>query len=300
MSSVSRARVQPPVAPCDLPRLPRRLCRRPRPHVPHLAPSPGSLPPRLRAMPPCPPSRACPNSPQLPLSLLPLLRRRRTLLCPHLPACRRPVRLRLLPQATLLRRFLRLLPETPPFLHLPACRRPPPPHRHLPPGIGPLLRRLSLRLPLTMRLPSSLCPTTCTTATRTSLPTFPPTAMALLGTSLRPPRPSPQCLRRLLVPQFLRLHPGLPHPSSLPVSARRLPLQPSLLLRLPLRRSRRTRSLPRSLRLPPVPQLRRPRSSLLPQFLARPLVLPPSLRPARIQPLGSPSSSRPASASPSR
>lgn len=40
-------------------------------------------------------------------------------------------RSRLLPQATLLRRFLRLLSETPPFLHLPACRRPPPPHRHL-------------------------------------------------------------------------------------------------------------------------------------------------------------------------
>lgn len=264
-------------------------------------------------MSPCPPSRACHSSLQLPLSLLPLLRRRRAPLCLHLLACRRPVRSRLLPQATLLRRFLRLLPGTPPFLHLPACRRPPPPHRHLLPGTDPLhrlpplpLRRLSLWLPLTMRLPSSSCPTTCTTATRTSLPTFPPTAMALLGTSLRPPRPSPQCLRRLLVPQFLRLHPGLPHPSSLPVSARRLPLHPSLLLRLPLRRSRRTRSLPRSPRLPPVPLLRpslrsrHPRSSLLPQFLARPLVLLLSPHPARTQPPGSPGSSRPASASPSR
>ena len=306
LPSVSRARAQPPVVPCDLPRLPRRLRRRPQPHAPHSAPSPGSLPPprpqllpRLRVTPPCPPSRACPNSPQLPLSLLPLLRRRRTLLCLHLPACRRPARPRLHPS-------LCLLPETPPFLHLPACRRPPSPHRHLLPGIGPLRRRLSLWPPSTRLLPSSLCPTTCTTATRTSLPTFPPTAMVLLGASLRPPRPSPQCLRRLLVPQFLRLRPGLPHPSSLPVSARRLPLQPPLLLRLPLRRSRRTRFLPRSLRLPLVPLLwpslrfRHPRSSLLPQFPVRPLVLPLSLRPARTQPPGSPSSSRPASASPSR
>lgn len=279
LPSVSRARVQPPVAPCDLPRLPRRLRRRPRPHVPHSAPSPGSLPPprpqllpRPRVTLPCLPSRACLSSLQLPLSLLPLPRRRRILLC----------------------------------LHLPACRRPPPPHRHLPPGIGPLRRRLNLWPPSTRLLPSSLCPTTCTMATRTSLPTFPPTAMALLGTSLRPPRPSPQRLRRLLVPQFLRLHPGLPHPSSPLVSARRLPLQPPLLLRLPLRRSRRTRSLPRSLRLPLVPLLRpslrfrHPRPSLLPQFPVRPLVLPLSLRPARTQPPGSPSSSRPASASPSR
>lgn len=304
--SVSRAQVQHLVALRDPPHLPRRLRRRPRPHTPHSAPSPGSLPPprpqllpRLRVTPPCPPSRACPNSPQLPLSLLPLLRRRRTLLCLHLPACRRPARPRLHPS-------LCLLPETPPFLHLPACRRPPSPHRHLLPGIGPLRRRLSLWPPSTRLLPSSLCPTTCTTATRTSLPTFPPTAMALLGTSLRPPRPSPQCLRRLLVPQFLCLYPGLPHPSSLPVSARRLPLQPPLPLRLPLRRSQRPLLLLRSLRLLPVPLLqcspqpRHPRPSLQLRLLVRPLVLPLSLRPARIQPLGSPSSSRPASASPSR
>lgn len=306
--SVSRARAQPPVAPCDLPRC---LRRRPRPHAPHSAPSPGSLPlprpqllPRLRAMPPCPPLRACPSGPQLPLSLLPLLRRHRTLLCPHLPACRRPARPR--PQPSLQPLSLCLLPETPPFLHLPACRRPPPPHRHLPSGIDPLRRRRSLWLPLMMRLPSSLCPTTCTTATRTSLPTFPPMAMVLLGTSLRPPRPGPQCLRRLPVPQFLRLRPGLPHLSSLLVSARRLPLQPPLLLRLPLRRSRRPLLLLRSPRLPPVPlsrrspHPRRPRPSLQLRLLARPLVLPPSLRPARTQPPGSPGFSRPASASPSR
>ena len=313
LPSVSRARVQPPVAPCDLPRLPRRLRRRPRPHVPHSAPSPGSLPPprpqllpRPRVTLPCLPSRACLSSLQLPLSLLPLPRRRRILLCLHLPACRRPARPHLLSRAAPLRQSLRLPPEMPPFLRLPACRRPPPPHRHLPAGIGPLRRRLNMWPPSTRLLPSSLCPTTCTMATRTSLPTFPPTAMALLGTSLRPPRPSPQRLRRLLVPQFLRLHPGLPHPSSPLVSARRLPLQPPLLLRLPLRRSRRTRSLPRSLRLPLVPLLRpslrfrHPRPSLLPQFPVRLLVLPLSLRPARTQPPGSPSSSRPASASPSR
>lgn len=311
--SVSRAQVQHPVALRDPPHLLRCLRRRPRPHVPHSALSPGSLspprpqlPPRLRVTPPCPPSRACRSNLQLPLSPLLLPRRHRAPLCLHLPACRRPARPRLLPQATLLRRFLRLLPETPPFLHLPACRRPPPPHRHLPPGIGPLRRRLSLWPPSTRLLPSSLCPTTCTTATRTSLPTFPPTAMALLGTSLRPPRPSPQCLRRLLVPQFLCLHPGLPHPSSLPVSARRLPLQPPLPLRLPLRRSQRPLLLLRSPRLLLVPlsrrspHPRRPRPSLQLRLLARPLVLPLSLHPARTQPPGSPSSSRPASASPSR
>lgn len=224
---------------------PKALRRRPRPHVPHWAPSPGSLPPprpqllpRPRVTLPCLPSRACLSSLQLPLSLLPLPRRRRILLCLHLPACRRPARPHLLSRAAPLRQSLRLPPEMPPFLRLPACRRPPPPHRHLPPGIGPLRRRLNLWPPSTRLLPSSLCPTTCTMATRTSLPTFPPTAMALLGTSLRPPRPS------------LRF--------------------------------------------------RHPRPSLLPQFPVRPLVLPLSLRPARTQPPGSPSSSRPASASPSR
>ena len=302
LPSVSRVRARHPVAPRDLPRLPRRLRKRPRPHAPHSAPSPGSLPPprpqllpRPRVTLPCPPSRACLSSPQPPLSPLLLPRRHRTPLCPHLPACRRPARPR--PQPSLQLLSLCLLPETPPFLHLPACRRPPPPHRHLPPGIGPLRRRLSLWPPSTRLLPSSLCPTTCTTATRTSLPTFPPTAMALLGTSLRPPRPSPQCLRRLLVPQFLCLHPGLPHPSSLPVSARRLPLQPPLPLRLPLRRSQRPLLLLRSPRLLLVPLSRRsphprcPRPSLQLRLLARPLVLPLSLRQARTQPPGSPSSS---------
>ena len=303
------------VALCDL----LRLRRRPRPHAPRLVLSPGSLPlPRSqlllrpRVMPPCPPLRACPSSPRLPLSLLPLPHRRRMLLCQHLPACRKPARPRLLPQAAPLRQSLRLLPEMPPFLHLRACRRLLLLHRHLPPGIGPLLRfpcpplrRLSLWPPLTMRLPSSLCPTTCTTATRMSLPTFPLTAMVLPGTSLRPPKPSPQRLRRPLVPQHLRLRLGLPHPSSPPVSARHPPRAP-LPLRLPLRLNRRSRPLLRSLRLPPVllprpsPRPRRPLPSLQPRHLVRPSVLPLSLRPARIQPPGFPNSLRPVSASPSR
>ena len=86
LPSASRARVQPPVAPCDLPRLPRRLRSRPRPHVPHSAPSPGSLPPRPQLLPrprvtlPCLPSRACLSSLQLLLSLLPGIRRQYLLL----------------------------------------------------------------------------------------------------------------------------------------------------------------------------------------------------------------------------
>ena len=302
MPSVSRAPVLLPVAPCDLP----RLRRRPRLHAPRLAPSPGSLPlpqpqllPHPRVMPPCPPLHACPSSPRPLLSLLPLPHRRRTPPFLHLPACRKPARPRLLPQAAPLRQSLRLLPEMPLFLHSRVCRRPPLLRRHLLPGIGPLLRlpcpplrRLNLWPPLTMRLPSSLCPTTCTTATRTSLPMFPLMAMVLPGTSLRPLRPSPQRLRRPLVPQCLRLRPGLPHPSSLPVSARH-----PLPLRLPLRCNRRSRPLLRSLRLLPVPL---PRPSPRPRHPVRPSVLPPSLRPARIQPPGSPSSSRPVSASPSR
>ena len=313
MPSVSRAPVLLPVAPCDLP----RLRRRPRPHAPHSAPSPGSLPlprpqllPHPRVMPPCPPLRACPNSPRPLLSLLPLPHRRRTPPFLHLPACRKPARPRPLPQAASLHLLpqaapLHLLPEMPLFPHSRVCRRPPLLRRHLLPGIGPLLRLLSLWPPLTMRLPSSLCPTTCTTATRTSLPTFPLTVMVLPGTSLRPPRPSPQRLRRPLVPQCLRLRPGLPHPSSLPVSARH-PLRAPLPLRLPLRPSRRSRPLLRSLRLPPVPlprpslRLRRLRPSPQPRLLVRLLGLPSSLRPARTQPPGSPSFSRPASASPSR
>ena len=316
--SVSRVQAPHPVAPRDLP---RRLRRRPRPHAPRLAPSSGSLPlrlpqllPRPRVTPPCPPSRACPSSPRPPLSLLPLPRRRRTLLCPHLPACRKPARPRLLPQAALLRPLL----EMPPFLHLRVCHRPPLPLRRLLLQTAllhrfpcPPLRRLNLWPPSTRLLPSSLCPTTCMTATRTSLPMFPLTAMVLPGTSLRPPRPSPQRLRRPLVPQHLRLRPGLPHPSSLLVSAwlpqhlclpLQLPRSPCLLLRL----NRRSRPLLRSLRLPPVllprpsPRPRRPLLSLQLRLPARPLVLPPSLRPAGIQPPGSPSSSRPVSASPSR
>lgn len=297
-----------PVALCGLP----HLHRRPRPHAPRLALSPGSLPlprPQLllrpRVMPPCPPLRACPSSPRPPLSLLPLPRRRKTLPFLHLLACRKPARPRLLPQAA----PLRLLSEMLPCLHLPACRKLLLLHRRLLPGIGPprrlpcpplrrlslLLRRLSLWPPLMMRLPSSLCPTTCTTATRTSLPTFLPMAMVLPGMSLRPPRSSPQRLRRPLAPQRLYLRPGLPHPSSLPVSDRHLPRAP-LPLRLPLRLSRRSRPLLRSLRLLPVLRPQRP----LPRHPVRPSVLPPSLRPARIQPPGSPSSSRPVSASPSR
>ena len=248
---------------------------------------------------PCPPLRACPSSPSPPLSLLPLPHRRRTPPFLHLPACRKPAR-------------PRLLLEMPPCLHSRVCHRPPLPLRRLLLQTALLLRLpcpprrlLNLWPPLTMRLPSSLCLTTCTTATRTSLPTFPLTAMVLPGTSLRPPRSSPQRLCRPLAPQHLRLRPGLPHPSSLPVSARHPPHAP-LPLRLPLRCSLRSRLLLRSLRLLPVPlprpslRPRRPRSSLQPRHPVRPSVLPPSLRPARTQLPGSPSSSRPASASPSR
>ena len=329
MPSVSRAPVLLPVAPCDLP----RLRRRPRPHAPHSAPSPGSLPPRRpqllphpRVMPPCPPLRACPNSPRPLLSLLPLPHRRRTPPFLHLPACRKPARPRPLPQAAPLHLLpqaaplhllpqaapLRLLPEMPPCLHLRVCRRPPLPLRRLLLQTALLLRLpcpprqlLSLWPPLTMRLPSSLGPTTCTTATRMSLPTFPLMAMVLPGTSLRPPRSSPQRLRRPLAPQHLCLRPGLPHPSSLPVSARLPPYAP-LPPRLPLRCNLRPLPPLRSLRLLPAPLLRRslrprrPRSSLQPRHPVRSSVLPPSLRPARIQPPGSPSSSRPVSASPSR
>ena len=243
--SASRVQAPHPAALCDLPRLLRRLCRRPRLPAPHSAPSPGSLPPprpqlllRLRVMPPCPSLRAYPSSPR-PLLSLPLLpRRHRALLCLPLLACRRLVRPRLRP--SLQSPSLRLLPETPPFLRSHACRRPPLPLRRLLLQTAllhrfpyPPLRRLSLWPLMTMRLPSSLCLTTCTTATRTSLRTFPPTAMVLLGTSLRPPRPSLRRLRRPLVPQHLRLRPGLPHPSSLPVSARLPPYAP-LPPRLPL------------------------------------------------------------------